>query len=292
MNPLRARASELPPAIAEKHPWTEHIVLARPMAQVADDQTALLRRESTVLFAYAANLGATDMNLHLGQTVTAIVVRSTGPDDRQKIAEQHVDAAARLLVLNTIPAAAAIMSIELPNEGRSVAGRTRFGIAPPPTLAAMATGECAISEPVILQSPPGDEPLPNEPDSALGRMSGTTRLHAGLKTIGVYWETYGFAPGDSVEIAIRVQRYTAQSALEKVGIALNMRGDKNAPVSLAWTEPQPGHASHVTAGSVPIVSRSIVLNIASLPKGDYWLDIGVRKNRQEPVVGRRSFVVQ
>jgi hypothetical protein len=303
VDPFRASNAELELRPTGNYPFSAEFMQMRPVASITAQQSALLRRQTDVLFAYAANLGAIDVPRtpairdtiasHLSDSVVAVAVRSTGPGMVDRLGTQHLDANARLLVREPIPSVPAIMSIELPRDDARVAARARFPIAPPRPLAQMSAGEVGVSEPVILLAPRSDEALPNDPDSALSRMSGTTTFPHGTATIGVYWETYGFAPGDSVEIAVRVQRYTAQSALAKAAIALNMRGDRNAPVSVAWTEPQSGHGSYLTAGPVEIMSRSIVLNIASLTNGEYWLDIGVRKNGQkEPVIGRRAFVVQ
>jgi len=303
LDPFHASNAELELRPTGNYPFSAEFMQARPIASITAQQSALLRRQNDVLFAYAANLNAIDVARtpgirdtiasHLSDSVVAVAVRSTGPGVIERLGTQHLDANARLLVREPIPPVPAIMSVELPHEGARVAARARFPITPPRPLAQMSPGEVGVSEPIILLAPRGDEALPNEPEAALSRMSGTTIFPRGTQTIGVYWETYGFAPGDSVEIAVRVQRYTPQSALAKAAIALNMRGDRNAPVSIAWTEPQPGHGSHAIPGPIQIVSRSIVLNIASLTKGEYWLDIGVRRNGQkEPVVGRRTFVVQ
>jgi hypothetical protein len=224
--------------------------------------------------------------------MVAVVMRSTGPDSIQRLGTGRVDRAAQLFVRQPMPSAPAILSIEIPNNGEAFAARARFPVTPPKTFAQMAPGEQAISDPVILQPYAGEGVLPNDPEGALARTLGTTRFSHARKTIGVYWETYGFAPGDSVEITVQVQRYTSQNLLARAAVALFLLGDKNATVSMAWTEPRPGHSSHVTDGPVPIISRSLVLNIASLPTGEYWLDVGVRKPGSAPVVGRRSFIVQ
>lgn len=301
LDPLDAQSRDLEMRPAANYPFSAEFMRMRRVATIAADQAALLRRQSSVLFVYAADLSTLNFRRTASITenrpsgyrdsIEAIVLRSVGPDSIQRFDTQRVGAGAKLVVRGAIPSARAIMGIEIPNEG-GIAARKRISIAPPQTLAEMSPGEVAISDPVIVQPPVDDEALPNDPDLALPRMNGTTILARGTKAIGVYWETYGFAPGDTVEISIRVQRYTPQNAAVRAAIALNMRGDRNAPVWVAWTEPAQGYSFFVTDGPVKIVSRSVVLGIESLPVGEYWLDIGMRKKGLAPVIGRRSFVIK
>jgi hypothetical protein len=119
----------------------------------------------------------------------------------------------------------------------------------------------------------------------------TTRIRAGQKTVGVYWEVYGYAASDSVEVALRVQRHTSQGVIGSLGIALNIFEDRNAPVSVTWSEPNQARNNFETRGKVPTVSRSVIIDVGSLPAGEYWLDIAVRKKGSESLIRRREFTI-
>src|SRR5205085_4704676 len=111
--------------------------------------------------------------------------------------------------------------------------RSRFGVKPPPPLSSMPRGDAAMSDPVILVVPANTNALPNDADAAIALMNGSTTLAAGTSSIGVYWETYGIAAGDSVEVTV------------------SLRG-AGSPVTSSWREPQPGHAVRTLAGAMPI----------------------------------------
>jgi hypothetical protein len=155
----------------------------------------------------------------------------------------------------------------------------------------MQRGDVAVSDPVVLRVPADGSALSADPDSALMLMAGSTRVPATGK-IGVYWETYGFAPGDSLHVAVWIERFTPQGLMRRFGIALGVATDRNTPVSTGWSEPHPARRAHVIQGIVPIVGRSLVVDVAPLPKGDYWLDVAVARPGQEPVRGRRVITIQ
>jgi hypothetical protein len=192
-----------------------------------------------------------------------------------------------------MPTRPALIGVEIPNTDVAMpAVRTRFGVRPLPSLAEMTPGALAISDPVIVAALAGSAMLSNEPDSVLREMLGSTRLTAGTKQIGVYWETYGFKPQDSVEVSVRVQRYTSQGLLRSIGIVTHVAGDKNAPVSASWREPDVSRGARVIAGRVPVIGRSLVLDVAGLPQGEYALEISVQKRGAAAVVGKRTFEIR
>ena len=92
--------------------------------------------------------------------------------------------------------------------------------------------------------------------------------------------------------AIWIERFTQQGVMRRFGIALRVATDLNTPIAMSWSEPDPGRRSHVINGDVPIVGRSVVLDVSTLPRGEYWLDVAVGKPGQEPVRGRRAFTVR
>jgi hypothetical protein len=92
----------------------------------------------------------------------------------------------------------------------------------------------------------------------------------------VYWETYGIAQRDSVDITVTVQQ----------------RGGGNSPVATTWSEPQPGHFVRNVPGAVPIQMRSVVINIGALPVGPYTLEMSVKKRGGVAVRSSRDFTIR
>jgi hypothetical protein len=182
----------------------------------------------------------------------------------------------RLTWLAAIAPSPLLVSVEVPwSASQSRGARARFGVKPPPPLSAMPRGDIGISDPVILEVPADVAELPNIADSAVALMRGSTRLAAGTASMGVYWETYGIAAGDSIEVSVAVQR----------------RGGGGSPVITSWREPQPGQAVRTVSGTVPIQMRSLVLDISGLPVGPYALELSVRRGAQA-ARSTRDFVVQ
>jgi hypothetical protein len=123
-------------------------------------------------------------------------------------------------------------------------------------------------------------------------MVGTSLVSKAGK-LGVYWETYGFAPSDSIEVAVWIERHTPQGLARRFGIALRIATDLNTPVAMGWQEPQTsGNRTMVPSGPVQIIGHSVVLDTSKLPPGNYWLDVAVRKRGHDPVRGRTNFVVK
>jgi hypothetical protein len=140
----------------------------------------------------------------------------------------------------------------------------------------MTRGEIAMSDPVILIVPANTTALPVVADAAIALMNGSTTLASGTTSVGIYWETYGIAAGDSVDITLTIRR----------------NGGGGTPVTTSWSEPQPGRNVRTVAGTVPIQMRSVVLDISAIPIGTYLLDISVRKRGAAPLSSSREFTIR
>jgi hypothetical protein len=270
----------------------EHYAPVHPVVGISDQQTTFLRRQNETLIAYATNLGQTDLTRRMGDSVDASFMVSTGPGAIVSAAEKRVEAHDRLTFLAPLPAAFAVVSAEVrwDSAGRRGA-RSRFGVSPVAPLSSLVRGEFAISNPVLLVVPPDATELPNLADSAVGLMRGSTTLSVGTNAIGVYWETYGFAAEDSVEITVSVQRHSG-NVLGRIAAAASVIGDPNSAVTMSWREPQPGHTARTIGGPVPIQMRSVVIGIPSLTPGDYTLEVSARKQNGAEVKGKREFVLR
>ena len=273
--------------------WPEEHYARRgaPLVQLADGQTALLRRESVALFAMAAELPTATLRRPAGAPVTASLFLTHHPDTVWQLAHERATVGRRLVLQGRLEPRPALVALELPGDAPDgVAARTRFGVAPPPPLSAMRRGEVAVSEPVLLVAPDGTAALPDHPSEALPRMLGSTRLR-GVRRFGVYWESYGFASGDTVDVEVRIERHDRPGALRRLTTALRVTDPQNGVIVVRWREPQPGRAARVLDGPVPILARSLVLDASRVPAGDYWLDVAVGRPGQIPARSRWSLTL-
>ena len=270
----------------------EHYASRYPLLALGDQQTALLRRDSTTMLAYATNLAQTEIGRHLADSVRVRYVVSPSPDSIAVVDSASSVAGDRVVLVEPIGSRPAMISIEIP-PGRNgePAARSRFGVRPPPALASMAKSETAISDIVVLGVPAETGALPLDPDSAVALMRGSTTFTSGTHSLGVYWETYGIGAGDSVDVSLAVKRRNATSALHRLGEAVGVT-TMPTNVSVSWQEPQPQHAALTLPSRVPIQARSVIVDITSLEPGDYVLEISVARARGMPVVAQRQFTLQ
>jgi hypothetical protein len=286
-----------PPLQPPEYWWPiEHFEPRRPLVQLPSGQQALLRREKGALLAVATELNAETTRHRAGDTIPGIaLVTSDGPRSLQRVAEARGVVGGPLEIDGLVGSSPVVVGVEYDAGGRrgSAAGRLRFGVTPPLPLSAMTTGGVAISDPVILRAPASpDEAIPNDPVSALKRMA-TSHFVNKPGRFGVYWETYGFRPSDTVEVAVWVERSTAQGIVRRLGIVMGMATDLNTPIAISWKEPESSHRAHVfSEGNVTVVGRSVVIDVSNLPAGEYRLEVAVRRAGQDAAVGRTTFVVR
>jgi hypothetical protein len=184
------------------------------------------------------------------------------------------------------------VGIEFPGVSNSKpGGRTRFGVTPPPTLAELAPGEIAVSTPAVLQTGSDGAAPPTDPDSALALMTGSARV-APVGRLGVFWETYGIAAGDSVEFAVWIERYTRQGITRRFTNFLGVTPDPNTPIVISWWEGPGARTAHRIDGPVAIAARSVSVDVSNLPSGSYWLSIAAKPAGREAVRSRTEIVVR
>jgi hypothetical protein len=252
------------------------------------DQTVMLRRDADILLATASGFKAARTEVH-PDTAAAVLIRTTGPRDIERLPHQTYKNANAIVLTANISSKPAIFGTEIvaPKGERSV--RTRFGIVPPAPLATLRPGEAAISDPVLIAA---EDAEPPGPDRALQEMLGSTRVH-GAK-VGVYWETYGYAAGDSVDVAVVISRHEPISKVRRIGMFLRLAHDLNGQVAVRWGEPTPGHSSWTVPGTVPIQARSIRLDLSRIEPGHYTVQVLVGKHGSTvpPLMSSRDFIFE
>ena len=276
----------------------EHYAPARGHIVQVPDQTVMLRRDDDVLLATASELRFNDKAIDV-DTAAAALVRTTSPDSIQLLKRHAARNATSIVLTGRVPAGAAVVGTEVLAPRGETSVRTRFGITPPATLSALKPGEAAISEPVLIattESATGAE-------GALDQMLGSTLVRG--KKVGVYWETYGYAAGDSVDVALIIARTEKLSAFRRIGMKLRIAHDINGSIAMRWSEPQAGHDSWSIPSKVPIQARVVTLDLSQLEPGQYTVQVQAGKkgavaapakdgepNAGLPLTASRSFVVE
>jgi len=262
----------------------EHYAPARGNIAQLRDQTVMLRRDDDVMLATASELRFHRKPIE-ADTAAAVLVRTTAPDSIERLPRRATRNANALVLTGRIPSTPAVVGTEVLAPQGQLSLRTRFGITPPTPLSALKPGETAISEPVLISAESS-----NGPEGALGQMLGSTSVRG--RKIGVYWETYGYAPGDSVDLALVVTRTEKLSAFRKLGMKLRIADDINGSVAARWSEPQAGRDSWTIPSRVPIQGRAVVLDISQLEPGKYSVQVEAAKKGALPVIATREFVIE
>lgn len=267
----------------------EHAGTTHGLRQLDDGQVAVLRRDSSALLAIATSHGDTNTERYAGGLARAVLVASPFPGVVDTAAVRVVRASTAIVAYGAIASRPAIVGLEVAGDTRGASLRTRFGLTPPNPLLSMRPGEVAVSQPVITAV--GANEVAARDDSALDGMLPSVMVSSQQK-IGVYWESYGFAKTDTLDLAVWLERYSPQGLIRRLGAAFRLATNLNTPIAIQWQEtPGSQHVNYID-GRVLVGRRSIVLDLAGLPKGEYWLDVAVARRGAEPTRSRRGIVVR
>lgn len=297
---LRSMFEADPSAWAVRHlkdgdRWTaEHMPLSFDLRELEPSQSAALRRQDSALVVVATEISP--ITSGRAMTSSAEVLLLLGADEADtKLASRTRAVVGTTALLRTMQSNRDVMaSVEIPADPatNAPAARTRFGIRLPAPLSTMKPGEIAVSAPVLLKPMSSEDLVPSHPDSALERMSGTTTV-APIGKLGIYWETYGLAVTDSVDLAVWIAKTDEPGLLRSVGRAMRIVPGAQTPVGVSWQEVPPiRNAAVVSEGPVPIIGRGLSLDLTQLSPGEYWLEVAVARPGKEPVRGRRSFSIR
>jgi hypothetical protein len=187
------------------------------------------------------------------------------------------------LTLDRTPRLASLELLAPRVRGQSAppAGRVRLGVGPLPP----ATERLSLSE--LLLFAPSPEALPPAVtlEQVLPRMLGTTVVAPG--PVGLYWETYGLAPGEEATVALSAVRSSGGSGwLRRAGERLGLLGPERGGVTIRWRE---GASAGSEAGAV---GRALTVSLAALEPGPYVLELTVQVPGLAPVTTRRALEVR
>jgi hypothetical protein len=275
------------------NPWSpeEHMHLGvETFALLDEGQSGFVRRsfDSHLIAAVEVPRKFGDTPIPDGPA-TVRLVASAGPDRGDVVAEAASAVPGRIALEGVVPdTGAMLVGVELvaaPDDG--LRARSRFAVVAPGPLAGLAAGDVAMSD-LFLFAPPTAGALPASLDELLSVLSPRVTVARG-SPIGIFWETYGLARGDSVDIAVELSRVAGNSLQQRVGSGLRLTARAGPGVSLGWSEiPTQGSG---TAGA-GIWSRSVVLDSRELDPGAYWVTVETRRPGRNPVRHRRLITIR
>jgi hypothetical protein len=252
---------------------------AGALVPIDEQQTAFLRRHDHLELAVATDLSRASLARGAARSARGSLVVTPGPDSMQ-VTTELVSLDGIAVWRASIPARPAIVALEVrANEPHAPAGRVRYGVEPPLPLSVMSPGDIAISAPVLMRPAESGKLPDSDPETALATMLGTTKLR-GMQRVGVYWETYGIAAGDSVDVALAVQRRDAPNALSRLGRALHLVGSPSSTVTVRWHEPAPGFVTTTVKSQEPIQARNVAIDLSRLVPDHYTLTVSVTRAGQ------------
>jgi len=267
----------------------EHMAFEGRIAEMPLGQVAMLRRYTGVTLAVTHNLfGRPDTALTnlRRDSAEAVLVVSPAPDTMHTLGSGRVHPGGSLFTSALIPPEPAVVSVEAKHPRlRNLFGRSRFGVRPPAALTALAAGQIDVSMPVFYDAVRGGTP-PDAP-GMFPHMLATTTLRQGDR-IGIFWETYGVTPGDSVQFRVGIERTTRTGLLQRLGEVTRLRDVPLRALGIAWRDPD----TRTTMGDGPsIMPRAISLDLGDLEPGEYRVVVEARTGTGPMVRGERALTV-
>jgi hypothetical protein len=234
-------------------------------------QHTMLRRQHAVRYALAVDVDTGFASRPGREPMRAYLIEARTPDSTRRVADAEVRTGRTVVLDAPLAPGATLLGLEVRGEIGRTAGRTRFGTRIVPPLSALA-GARALSPPVFVDAPPAMMGA-LDADAAIARMLGSTTLTRASR-LGVYWEAYGFARTDTVEITLTLQREGKPGLFERVSSGFGLWGDEGGQADVRWTE-LPGSGRTITRweGDVPVQMRSVSLDLRRQRGGRYRLGI-------------------
>ncbi|MEO7362814.1 MAG: hypothetical protein ABI120_20955 [Gemmatimonadaceae bacterium] len=259
------------------------------LALLDSGQSSQWRRDSSIVY----QLTIDDPLRALDSTATGsslvMLMGGSSPRSTRELANSPIAPGYTVRLRTELTGKPLVLSAEiLPRSPQEQAMRLRFGLRPPPTLRDMKSGELALSDPVFLRLPNRTMTPPVDEVSVLRYMAGGLSFPKS-EILALYWESYGFAPGDTVQIELRIRRDDNVSVARRVGSMVGVASALRDSVSIRWTEPDGRHTAVPISGLIPAVGRTVALDVNALAPGTYVAIIEMRKGALAPVRSERRF---
>ncbi|MBA3917803.1 MAG: hypothetical protein C0516_04355 [Gemmatimonas sp.] len=269
--------------------WWPHEFFLHPRGRIVHlpaSQRVWLRRDDHAVLVAATTVAGGELDALPRAPVRVVLAHSAGPAAVTQRTTQTAQPGERVVLQQRI-SRPGLVGVEILADSGGLAGaRSRVGVREVPTLAALGPGTCALTEPALL-----DGAVAVDPNTPFAGLLGSTTLDRPTR-MGVAWESYGFAPSDTVTVAVRLASADALSALRRAGMALRVADDPRVSVTMQWQEPDPARAGTVVPGTRPIVSRAVMLDVRQLRRGTYMLEVEMQSARCGTVTSQRELTVQ
>ena len=253
-------------------------------------QTVMLRRGDSTRFVWAGELDSAARGRTIEPGRQAVLFESRSVGAVRTVASFALRGGADVIVDAPLAPGRALIGVEVPGDSAHAAARSRYSIDIAPPLTSLH-GARAVSDALLFD--PGDDETPRAgPEQAIARMyPSTTFRHP--KHVGVYWEGYGFASTDTLDLTVRVAREDRPNVFMRTIHVLGIGTSDGYEVGIRWREVPGGSAAiqHVEKG-VPFQSRSIVLDVSQLEPGKYLLQLEMSQQGAAVVTSERHFEVR
>ncbi len=274
----------------------EHFAPIGGTIMLLDHQSAAFRRERDAWLYVATRLPPPASTGAAAPPYSAALVFARGPGDSTRVvSREQPGARVQQLVMNARGDAGPLVvsaEVMLANDAPGTRGRARFGERLPAGLAGLSGDSVALSDILLFTPPPSGGQLPDNLERAGAAMLASTSVRGDGK-LGVFWEMYGVAANDSVDVSLQLSETDQPGLLARLRAQIGLGSVGHGVVAVRWREPQPGHTgSSSMAGSVPIQARSVVLDVSRLNPGGYVLELSVARPGKPPITVTRTLTIE
>ena len=275
----------------------------RMVALPAPGQVAMWRRQHDVRVAAVLDLGrhaSADVSPMLSHVLGVSFVTSAAPDHFEIVAQRAYDLRdstkrVPMLIDGVMRArdviADIVVGVPNPNiSSQKEVARVRWGISTPLPLDSLTRGAIALSDPALVHV---DES--GAIDASLEQMIPRLRANIiveGARRVGVFWESYGVAPGDTVGTTVRVLPVSSASLLRRLTSAVHLTSDGQTSLVVSWKEPPRASRTASANDDVTISARTLVLDLSRANPGEYWLEISAASSSGATATARRKIEIR
>lgn len=257
-------------------------IVALPVGQMV-----MLRRRDATRLVWAGELDSAARGRTIDPNRQVAVFDSRSVGDVKRIESFPVRRGTRVVVDAPLAPGRTLLGIEVSGDSSHAAARTRYSADVDAPLSAL-NGARAISQ-ALLFEPPTNATQSVPTQQAIDRMYSNTTLH-NADRIGVYWESYGFRPADTLDLSVRITRDVKSNVLARTIRVFGIGESAGNDVAIRWRElPANSRAIHQLEGAVPVQLRSIVVEVSRLPRGSYVLQLTLNRPGEPAVTSERRF---
>jgi hypothetical protein len=222
--------------------------------------------------------------------IRATLIEARSPDSTSSRGSFAVRSGRTVVVDALFAPGPVLLGVEIPGDTQRLAARTRFSVDIAPALEALGETR-ALSQPVLID-PPADALGAMPAEAAIPRMLGSTTIGRSRR-IGIYWEAYGFAASDTVEVTLALSREGKPGIFERVVSGFGLWGEEGGRADVRWTE-LPGGGRTITRleGGVPVQMRSVSLDLRRQRAGKYRLEVTMKTPGGATVTSERMLALR